>query len=634
MVPGESRSFVDHHSSKRPAIICRPLFGSSHNLPSPVIIRVKLPMAQLTKNKGIADVLFDKKLLTEDQVSAINLEHLSTGKSTDQIIKEKNFVSSADYVKAFGEVYGVEYASLEGRQIDPKLLELIPHALAQKYNATPFALDEASGILSVAMVDPLDLQTIEFIERKTGYKVRPFISTLAEIEPIIEQQSGKAIGEEISAALEEISLTTLKIEENQGDLGADEATIRDAPIARIVGMILETAVKTGASDVHIEADEVKTRLRYRIDGVLEEKRTLPKEMHDSLVARIKILAGMKIDEKRLPQDGRFKIEVGRTKTDLRVSTLPTIYGEKVVIRLLKEEGSVFTFRDLGLRGLSLSRFEEALIKPVGMILVTGPTGSGKTVTLASALAKLNTSKVNIVTIEDPVEIRIPGVNQVQVNPQAGLSFATGLRSFLRQDPNIIMVGEIRDGETAELAIHAALTGHLVLSTLHTNSSGGSVPRLLDMGVENFLLASTLNAVLAQRLVRIICPDCKQEYDPPPEVIEDIKRVIGNIQHSQILMSKDKAIVDDMKLVQGEKIKLYRGAGCEKCNGTGYKGRIGIFEVLVMSQAIQKLTLERSPESQIQDAAVAEGMLTLDQDGYLKVLEGITTIEEVLRVSKG
>ena len=591
-------------------------------------------MAILTKNKGIEDVLFEKKLLTGDQVSAINLEHLNTGKSVEQIIKERNFVSNNDFVKAFGEVYGIEYMPLEGRQIDPKLAELVPHTLAQKYNAAPFALDEASKVLSVAMVDPLDLQTIEFIERKTGYKVKPYISSLSEIEAINEQQSGRAIGEEISAALEEISATTLKIEENQGDLTADEATLRDAPIARIVGMILETAVKTGASDVHIEPEETRTRLRYRVDGVLEEKRTLPREMHDSLVARIKILASMKIDEKRLPQDGRFKVEVGKTKTDLRVSTLPTVYGEKVVIRLLKEEGSVFTFRDLGIRGLSLSRLEEAIIKPVGMVLVTGPTGSGKTVTLASALSKLNTTKVNIVTIEDPVEIRIPGVNQVQVNPQAGLTFATGLRSFLRQDPNVIMVGEIRDGETAELAIHAALTGHLVLSTLHTNSAGGSIPRLLDMGVENFLLASTLNAVLAQRLVRKICVDCKQEYAPPPEVVADVKRVVGAIQHSQILMSKDKSIVDAVKLAQGDGIKLYRGAGCDKCGGTGYKGRTGIFEIMVMSESVQKLTLGRSSESQMQQAAIADGMLTLDQDGYLKALEGITTIEEVLRVAKG
>jgi type II secretory ATPase GspE/PulE/Tfp pilus assembly ATPase PilB-like protein len=357
-------------------------------------------------------------------------------------------------------------------------------------------------------------------------------------------------------------------------------------------------------------------------------------MHDSLVARIKILGNMKIDEKRLPLDGRFKIEVGKSKTDLRVSTLPTIYGEKVVIRLLKEEGSVFTFQDLGLRGLSLKRLEEALLKPVGMILVTGPTGSGKTVTLASALNKLNTSKVNIVTVEDPVEIRIPGVNQVQINTQAGLTFAAGLRSFLRQDPNIIMVGEIRDGETAELGIHAALTGHLVLSTIHTNSAGGAIPRLLDMGIENFLLASTLNAVLAQRLIRKICVDCKESYEPPKEIADDIRNRVKGIEDSAILMSKDKIIIESMKLAHTEKMVLYRGKGCEKCGGTGYKGRSGIFEVLEMSPDVQTLTLGHSSAAQIQEAGIKEGMLTLEQDGYLKVLEGLTTLEEVMRVYSG
>src|SRR3990167_7529461 len=580
--------------------------------------------------KGIEEVLYEKKLITSDQLSAIKFEHVNTGKSIESIIRERGYVSNEDFTKAMGESYGIEYTELVGIQIAPELLELVPMAVARQYNVVPFAL--TGNNLSLAMVDPMDLQTIEFIERKTGFRVVPFITSPRDVDKVLEEQKGKAIGEEITAALEEISQTTLKIEENAGEL--TDATLRDAPIARIVGMIMETAVKTGASDVHIEPGEENSRLRYRIDGILEEKRKIPKEMHDSIVARIKILAKMKIDEKRIPQDGRFKVQVGNTQTDLRVSTLPTIYGEKVVIRLLKEEGQVFTFKDLGMRGLSLKRVEEAILKPTGMILVTGPTGSGKTVTLASALNKLNTIRVNIVTLEDPVEIRVPGVNHVQINPQAGLTFANGLRSFLRQDPNIIMVGEVRDGETAELAIHAALTGHLVLSTLHTNSAGGSIPRLLDMGVENFLLASTLNAVLAQRLVRKICVDCKEEYSPPPEIVDDIRRIVGKIQHSQILMSKDKTIVDAVKLGQGENLKVFRGKGCEKCGGTGYRGRTGIFEVMIMSDKIQTLTLGRSSESQIQTAAVEDGMLTLDQDGYLKVLEGITTIEEVLRVSKG
>ena len=585
------------------------------------------------QKKGIEDVLFAQGLINEDQLSAIKFEHVDTGKSAETIIKERGYVSNDAFVKAFGQVYGIEYANLTNdTKLDPKLLEIVPTVLARKYNIVPFQMDDKTKVLKLAMVDPLDLQTIEFIERKTGYKVIPYIATIKEVEHILEEEHGKAIGEEISAALEELTQNTLKIEENQGDLN-QEATLRDAPIARIVGMILETAVKTGASDIHIEPAEDKTRLRYRIDGILEEKRIIPKEMHDSIVARIKILSKMKIDEKRIPQDGRFKVQVGNTSTDLRVSSLPTIYGEKIVIRLLKEEGAVFSFKDLGLRGLSLKRLEEAMLKPVGMILVTGPTGSGKTVTLASALNKLNTIRVNIVTLEDPVEIRVPGVNQVQVNPQAGLSFASGLRSFLRQDPNIIMVGEIRDSETAELAVHAALTGHLVLSTLHTNSASGAIPRLLDMEVESFLIASTVNAVVAQRLVRRVCSECKAPYTPPEEIAHEIKEVLGSIENSHILMNKDKEIAESIKKLKTGKFQLYKGKGCDKCNNTGYKGRVGIFEVLEMSSDVAVLTLENKPEGEVEKTAIKEGMLTLVQDGYLKALEGITTLEEVLRVVK-
>jgi len=588
----------------------------------------KLPMFKFDTAKSIEDLLYEKKLINSDQLSAIKFEHVNTGKDITQIIKERGYVSDEDYVRAFGEVYGIEYVNLTGKQIPGELVELIPLSVAKKYNIVPYALD--SDRLSVAMVDPLDLQTIEFIERKTSFKVVPFITTQKEVDHILDEQKGKAIGEEISAALEEISQTTLKIDETGGEL--TDATIRDAPIARIVGMILETAVKLGASDVHLEPGEKGSRLRYRIDGVLEEKRILPKEMHDSIVARIKILAKMKIDEKRIPLDGRFKVQVGNTQTDLRVSTLPTIYGEKVVIRLLKEEGAVFTFKDLGLRGLSLRRFEEQILKPVGMVLVTGPTGSGKTVTLASALAKLNTVRVNIVTIEDPVEIRVPGVNQVQINPQAGLNFANGLRAFLRQDPNIIMVGEIRDGETAELAVHAALTGHLVLSTLHTNSAAGALPRLLDMGIESFLLASTVNVILAQRLVRKICTNCKEEHETPEEVLEEMRTVLSSIERNKVIMLKDPEVAKVIKKTKEGQIKLYKGKGCDKCANTGYKGRIGIFEVLEMSDKIGHLTLESGTANQIQDVAMEEGMLNLMQDGYLRVVEGMTTLSEVMRVT--
>lgn len=586
-------------------------------------------MQNLDNQKGIEDVLYENGHINSDQLSAIKFEHVNTGKNVEQIIKERGYVSSEDYIKALGQAYGFEFVDLTKLKPTSSLPEFLPVSVAKTYNVFPF--EEDGNMLKVAMADPLDLQTIEFIERRTNHKVIPFIATEKDIQTHLEEQEGHAIGEEISAALEEISANTVKLE-NQGDLNTtDDATIRDAPIARIVGMILETAVKIGASDVHIEPTEDKIRLRYRVDGVLEEKRVFPKEMADPIVARIKILGKMKIDEKRVPLDGRFKVQVGNTQTDLRVSTLPTIYGEKVVMRLLKEDGYVLTFKDLGMGGLSLKRFEEALLKPTGMILVTGPTGSGKTLTNASALSKLNTVRVNIVSIEDPVEIRVKGVNQVQVNPQAGLSFATGLRAFLRQDPNIIFVGEIRDGETAELAIHAALTGHLVLSTLHTNSASGAIPRLLDMGAENFLLASTMNAVLAQRLVRRICENCKEDYNPPEEIKEKVRQALQPVKENKVLMSKDKEAVETMKILEKD-FKLSRGVGCEKCGKTGYKGRIGIFELLEMSDKVADMTLEARSADEITEAAKVEGMLSLVQDGFLKVLRKVTTVEEVLRVA--
>ncbi|OGC68680.1 hypothetical protein A2415_01870 [candidate division WWE3 bacterium RIFOXYC1_FULL_39_7] len=586
-------------------------------------------MFQIDTVKTVADVLFEKKFINSDQLSAIKFEHVNTGKSLESIVRERGYVGADDFAQALGEAYGIEYVNVNPHQIEPNLLDSVPLAVARKYHIVPFELKD--NRLSLAMADPLDLQTIDFVERKTGYKVIPYIATEKNIEKVLEDQKGKELGEEISAALEELSQNTLKIEETNQEI--TDATIRDAPIARIVGMVLETAVKTGASDIHLEPAEEKSRLRYRIDGILEEKRTIPKEMHDSVVARIKILAKMKIDEKRVPQDGRFKVEVGNSQTDLRVSTLPTIYGEKVVIRLLKEEGTVFTFRDLGMRGLTLKRFEEVLLKPDGMILVTGPTGSGKTVTLASGLAKLNTVRVNIVTLEDPVEIRVAGVNQVQINPQAGLTFANGLRSFLRQDPNIIMVGEVRDGETAELAVHAALTGHLVLSTLHTNSAAGALPRLLDMGVESFLLSSTLNGVLAQRLVRRVCQDCKEAMDPPDEVRDSIAEVVEQVSKNKALMTKDTEVAKVVKDFTRDKFKLTKGKGCSRCGNSGYRGRLGIFEMLPMSDNIAHQVLENSPANLVEAAAIEEGMLTLLQDGFLRVVEGQTSLEEVMRVAK-
>jgi type II secretory ATPase GspE/PulE/Tfp pilus assembly ATPase PilB-like protein len=394
--------------------------------------------------------------------------------------------------------------------------------------------------------------------------------------------------------------------------------ITEAPIAKIVSTILEFAVKSRASDIHIEPHEERTRIRYRIDGILMEKLLLPMTVQEAVVSRIKILSGMKIDEKRIPQDGRFNFRAGDDEVDLRVSTLPVIYGEKVVMRLLKKTAKVPTLGDLGLKGMALKTLGEAILIPHGIILITGPTGSGKTTTLYAVLSAINTARVNIVTLEDPIEYEIPGVNQVQVNPQAGLTFASGLRSFLRQDPNIILVGEIRDKETTELAIQASLTGHLVFSTLHTNSASGALPRLLDLGAETFLLASSITCVVGQRICRRICPHCKEAYEPKESLVKDIKQVLGPLA---------------TPFEKNGTFQIYRGAKCAECNGTGYLDRVGIFEVLPITEKIGRLILERSPASQIEKLARDDGMIVMKQDGYLKVLEGVTSIEEVLRVAQ-
>ncbi len=576
-------------------------------------------MVKVVDRKGIEDILADRLLITPDQLSAIKFEHVNTGKSSELILLERKYVSPKELARARSELLAVPFVELGERYIPAQILDLIPETVARKYNLIPF--HEEKGVLQVAMADPLDLQVIEFLEKRAGLTVLPFLAEENDIRAAIDEQYSKSLGTEVSAALKEAGVATTKIEENIKDLEKAEETIRDAPVARIVSTLLEYAVKARASDVHIEPLGDKTRIRYRIDGILQERLTLPKKVHNSVVSRIKILSDMKIDERRLPQDGRFKIAVGSSEVDLRVSTLPTVFGEKVVIRLLKEEGKVLTLQDLGLRGTALKRLEESLLKPNGVIFVTGPTGSGKTVTLASCLSRVSSVRVNIVTLEDPVEIQISGTSQVQINPQAGLTFASGLRSILRQDPDIIMVGEVRDRETAELTVQAALTGHLVLSTLHTNSAAGALPRLLDMGIEAFLLISSINTVLAQRLVRRVCTKCLEKTEAPKELLGEFKKILGPLFDQK------------MKTLSEEKLMLSHGKGCDQCDRLGYAGRTGIFEVFSMSERIAKLILEHRSADEISQAAIEEGMVTLMQDGYLKVIEGITTLEEVLRVAR-
>lgn len=573
---------------------------------------------KVESRKSVEDILAEKGLLSPDQISAIKFEHVNTGRAAETIITERNYVSSADLTQARAELIHVPFVDLSNISIPAPILDLIPQPVAEKYHLIPFGKED--DFLQVAMADPLDLQVIEFIEKRAGTKVRPYMAETSDIRKSIAEQYGKSLGTEVSAALEEAGQASKKLEEQLKNIDSVVETLRDAPVSRIVSTLLEYAVKTRASDVHIEPEGDKTRVRYRIDGILQERLTLPSKVHNSVISRIKILSDLKIDEHRLPQDGRFKVAVGEVEVDLRVSTLPTVFGEKVVIRLLKEKGRVMSLADLGLTGISLKRVDDNLRRPFGIMLVTGPTGSGKTVTLASCLTKVSTVRVNIVTLEDPVEIQIPGANQVQVNPQAGLTFASGLRSILRQDPNIVMVGEIRDQETAELAIHAALTGHLVFSTLHTNNAASALPRLLDMGVEAYLLISTVNCVIAQRLVRIICGYCKTSLEFPKEVLEQVKKTLG-------------PLFDQKVKVLGGKILQYRGKGCDRCGNSGYSGRTGVFETLVMSERLGRMTLEHRPSSELNQQAVEEGMATLLQDGFLKVLDGITTVEEVLRVAE-
>ena len=464
------------------------------------------------------------------------------------------------------------------------------------------------------MANPADLEALEFVRQKTRLAIKTFAASENDVRNAINQQYRQEIIGEVGEALRETEANLLKIPVIDSKQIAE--IIKEAPIAKIVSTILEYAVSSRSSDVHIEPQEDRIRVRYRIDGILYDKLSLPKTVQEAVISRIKILSNMKIDEHRIPQDGRFNFKVENNEVDLRISVMPASSGEKIVMRLLRKSGGIPTLGELGLTGTSLKNLETSILRPHGIILSCGPTGSGKTTTLYAVLEKLNTTRVNIMTLEDPVEYQMPGVNQVQINPAVGLTFATGLRSFLRQDPNIILVGEIRDVETTELALQASLTGHLVFSTLHTSDASGALPRLIDLGAEPFLLSSTMNGIVGQRIVRRVCTYCKETYAPLRQIVEEMKNALGK------LFPQDVA-----------EIKLSKGRGCEKCGGSGYLGRIGIFEVLPVSNKISDLMLKHPDSSSIEKEAILEGMITMKQDGYLKVLQGITTPEEVIRVAQ-
>lgn len=567
---------------------------------------------QEQQGQTLADILLQQGALSIEQAEAIKLSEIQTGRNQEELIKQDNLVSNDALVKAKAALYNVDFVDLSTSPVDPTALSVLSQDVARKFNVFPLSIDKNTKILTLAMAEPLDLAAIEFVEQKTGYHVKPVAAVADILTEFIAKKYQTTLSKEVTAALAEVSeesrVRTL-------DLTKDQGLVRQEKISEVVTHILDFAARSRASDVHIEPLERSTRVRYRIDGILQEKLTIPRELHDSLVSRIKILSGMKIDEKRTPQDGRFNFKNSEQEVDLRVSAIPTSWGEKIVMRLLKKSGGIPDLPDLGLRGRALKNLGDAILRPHGIILICGPTGSGKTTTLYSIIQRLNTQKVNIMTLEDPVEYKIIGVNQVQINTAVGLTFASGLRSFLRQDPNIILVGEIRDSETAELAIQASLTGHLVFSTIHTNDAAGALPRLLDMGAEPFLLASSMTAILAQRVLRKIDENSKEEYVPEPKILEDMKETLGPLWPKEGVS------------------KLWRGRPTPENNNSGYKGRIGIFEVIPVTEKISSMILQHSSAAEISKQAREEGMITMMQDGYLKVLEGKTTVEEVLRVAK-
>jgi len=564
----------------------------------------RLLLSQLVKNNQIS------------QTDADRIEVESLKKNTDIISYLNRYTSipKIEIVKAAASVYSVSYVDLENSPIDSQAVGLVSESVARNFAILPYRFDPVNKTLFVATLNPFESESLDFLEKKTGNKIVFALADESQLKKSIDLAYSQGLSPEVRDALKEYNPKSSFAK--QTELSA--AGILDAPIAKIVSTILDFAIKSRASDIHIEPEKNRTKVRYRIDGILHEKLSLPKSLHEALISRIKILSEMKIDEKRIPQDGRFGFNIHNEEVDLRVSTLPTVNGEKVVMRILKKTGGVPSLTDLGLRGPQLKDLEEAISKPYGIILITGPTGSGKTTTLYSILSKLNKPMVNIMTLEDPVEYQISGINQVQINTAAGLTFATGLRSFLRQDPNIILVGEIRDRETTQLAIQAALTGHLVFSTLHTNDAATSIPRLIDLGAENFLIASVLSAVVAQRICRRICPHCKTFYEPDQQVNQNIKSVLGPLYPKNLIYKP---------------LKIAKGKGCAECNNTGYIGRVAIFEVLKVSSSITHLVLRESGAKEIEEQAKKEGLIMMKQDGYLKVLDGITTIEEVLRVAE-
>jgi type IV pilus assembly protein PilB len=598
----------------------------------------------------IGDLLFREGLITADQLSRALQEQKQSGTRIGYNLVKLGFVQEIELTKLLARQHKMPAVDLSRFELDQKIAKMIPADLARKNLVLPLKRDGRT--LTVAMADPSNLGVLEDLKFITRYDIFPVIAGEYTLRNLIEKVFGPTDEQEMASLMDTISELEADlngdievVEETEEDISqaALQAQMEDAPVVKLINAILTDAVKRGASDIHFECFEHEVRVRYRIDGALMEVMKPPMKLKAALISRFKIMAQLNIAERRVPQDGRIKLKIGNKVIDYRVSTLPTLFGEKIVLRILDKGNLTFDLEKFGIEPRAEQDLMEAISNPYGMVLVTGPTGSGKTTTLYSALSKINNMDVNIMTAEDPVEYNIFGINQVLVRADIGMTFAAALRAFLRQDPNIIMVGEIRDLETGSIAIKAALTGHMVLSTLHTNSAPETVTRLLDMGLEAFNVSSAINLVLAQRLVRRICTRCKTQYDPSPEELNAAKvtreTTMGDLRFTEEALRNAKAKASKEAMPFLDRLSLdtkigelgfFKGRGCDQCGGTGLKGRQGVYEVMLMTPRLRKLVMQNVGAPEIRDAAIEEGMLTLRMDAWLKVMKGITTTEQMIR----
>ena len=577
----------------------------------------------MLSQKQIKNILAKTEILSESDFDKFAQEAENSGKKIENYLVEKKVITPLSLYESAAEYFKIPFVNLKGQAIRKDILFSIPEPIATTHDLIAFDGDDKE--IKIATLNPDDLEIFEFIKKKTGLEPKIYLTTPESIKDNLKQYH-----KGLRAEFDYLTKGAPKVEagkEGEKDL---KKLAEDLPVVRIVDTLLEYAIFQEASDIHIEPEEKDIIVRYRIDGILHNVMILPKNAQSGIIARIKILSNLKVDEHRLPQDGRFKIANEEYKVSFRVSIIPTFDGEKIVMRLLNEKAQILNLEQLGFQPSSLEIVKRNLKKPHGMLLVTGPTGSGKTTTLYTILNILNTPEVNISTVEDPIEYRMPRVNQSQINPKIGFTFATGLRALLRQDPNIIMVGEIRDQETAEIAVHAAMTGHLVLSTLHTNDAVTTLPRLNDMGIPSFLVATTTNLIVAQRLVRKICPNCIQSFNLDKQAIEELNKFL-NVGNLLKTLEEEKAIVSSKEGL--ESVLFYRGKGCKKCNDTGYKGRIGIYETLEITKEVADIILKKGTATEIKAQAEKQKMLTIVEDGFIKAKNGITTIEEIMRVTK-